>query len=276
MPTAKLEDVEIKYYTMGSGKPILFISGLGMDHRTWMSQILFFKDKFKVIVFDNRGIGESTSATGPYTMSIMAKDTVGLLDYLKVKKAYIVGSSMGGMIAQELAINYPEKVDKLVLCSTSAKVGKETRQRILQGLHEIVEGKVNNILSIDPRRILFERAFNYVMQLTFSKEFLEMNKKLIENTFKEYISKRGYGETLLKQIRGIIKHDTSRKLSKIESETLVITGTCDKIIPPRDSDYLYAKIPNSTLVKIVCGTHGMHHERAAEFNEEILKFLIKK
>ncbi|HDD57532.1 MAG TPA: alpha/beta hydrolase [Thermoplasmatales archaeon] len=273
MPTAKLGEVDIKYYTIGSGKPILFISGLGMDHRTWMPQMLFFKEKFKVIVFDNRGMGESTGSLGPYTIPIMAEDAVNLLEHLGIDKAHIVGSSMGGMIAQEMAINYPEKVDKLILCSTTAKLSKETRQQILQGLHNIVDGKVDNILSINPHRILFERAFNYIMQLTFSKEFLEMNKQFIENMLRNYSTKLSYTETLLKQIRGVTKHDTSRKIGKIKAETLVMTGTCDKLIPSKDSEILYNGISNSTLVKIVCGTHGMHHEKANEFNEEIFKFL---
>lgn len=272
MPFVRLSDVKLKYYTIGNHKPVVFIAGFGMDHRTWMPQITFFQDKAMVIVFDNRGVGESTGSSGPYTIQMMANDVVKLLDHLKIKKAHIVGSSMGGMIAQEIAINHPDSVDKLVLCSTTAKADKLTREKILQGFEELLKGKVDNIVDVNPYHIVFEKAFNYILQLTFSKEFLAENKHLIKKLLQDYFSKKHYVETIIKQIRAISKHDTCRRLSKIKAPTLVVTGTCDALISPENSEYLFEHIPTATLVKIVCGTHGMHHERADEFNEHILRF----
>ena len=272
MPFVQLKNVKLKYYTIGEGKPVVFIAGFGVDHRTWVPQITFFQDKNKVIVFDNRGIGESTGSPEPYTITMMAEDVICLLDHLKIKKTHVVGSSMGGMIAQELAINHPERVNKLVLSSTTAKADKTVRETILKGFEEMIEGKIDNIVEVNPRRILFEKAFNYILQLTFSEKFIRENKQLIESFIRDYLSKKNYVETLLKQSRAIAKHNTTKRLEKIKAPTLVITGTRDEFISPENSEYLFKHIPNATLVKIVGGTHGMHHERAEEFNEHVLRF----
>jgi pimeloyl-ACP methyl ester carboxylesterase len=94
--------------------------GLATDKNRWTAGVYFFKKYYKIVTFDNRGVGESDKPAGPYTTKMMADDTVGLMDHLGIKKANILGVSMGGMIALEIAINYPEKVSKLVLGCTFA------------------------------------------------------------------------------------------------------------------------------------------------------------
>ena len=273
MPYVNVENnVKIKYHTIGEGPPLLMLAGLGMDHKTWLPQIPYFKDDFKVIVFDNRGIGESSSSFGLYTIETMTDDAVAIIDHLDIKKTNIIGSSMGGMIAQEIAISHPEKVEKLILCSTTSKTNKNFKEKILDGLREIIDGG-KGMIDVDPHHILFKKAFNYILELTFSNQFISDNKKLIKKMLEEYLSKGVYVETLLKQIHAISKFDSSKRLSNINLPTLIITGTNDKFIPPENSEKLFQTIPNSVLVKIIGGTHGMHYENADEFNENVMRFL---
>lgn len=272
MPMAKLRKVKLSYNTTGNGFPIVFISGLGMDKMCWIYQVPDFQQHFKVIVFDNRGIGKSQGSIGPYSIKMMADDVAELLAYLEVKKAHIVGSSMGGMIAQELAINYPKVVEKLVLCSTFAKPYKII-ELMTKGIREFVNEEVKNIFNFNPKRILFEELFNYLLLQIFSESYIKENRPVIEKTLREYLSNITYAETFIKQLTAIHKHDTLARLNQISAETLVLTGTSDKLVPHGCSDTLAKRIPNSHLLKIDRGEHGMHFENPEQFNKIVIDYL---
>ena len=120
MPLTKLNGININYKVEGQGEPLVMIMGFAANQSSWIPQVPFFKKYYRVITFDNRGVGKSDKPRGPYSTKMMADDTVRLMDLLGIEKAYIMGASMGGMIAQELAINYPQRVMKLVLACTYA------------------------------------------------------------------------------------------------------------------------------------------------------------
>src|SRR4030042_6341962 len=120
MPIATANGIQINYKVEGQGDPLVMIMGLGSPRGGWSSQAPFFKKYFQVVIFDNRGVGKSEKPEGPYSTRMMADDAIKLMDHLGIKKARVLGASMGGMIAQELAINYPERVSKLVLACTFA------------------------------------------------------------------------------------------------------------------------------------------------------------
>src|SRR5512137_1250660 len=108
MPKVKVNGVTLDYEVEGQGDPLIMIIGLGSDQSNWRLQKGQFNKLFRVITFDNRGAGKSDKPPGPYSIKMMADDTIGLMDYLRIDKAHILGVSMGGMIAQEIAINYPD------------------------------------------------------------------------------------------------------------------------------------------------------------------------
>ncbi len=274
MPFVKVDNVKINYHVFGEGKPLVLISGLGTDHKTWFFQIPIFKDYFKVIVFDNRGMGKSTGSIKPYTTDLMAEDTKKLIDHLKIDKTHVLGSSMGGMIAQKLAINYPDNVDKLVLCSTSAKPGDNLREILKEGLKDIInyEGH-DDIFDVKPRIRIVRRILGFFLTQVFSDEFIHENKKLINELIEDYVSNPRYYETFVKQVRAIHRHNTLKDISKIKSETLVFTGSDDKLLPDTSSDILKKGISNAKLVKLKSANHGMHYENAEEFNRIVLDFL---
>ncbi|MEE8470206.1 MAG: alpha/beta hydrolase [Dehalococcoidia bacterium] len=122
MPTARIGDINVYYETYGEGQPLLLIAGLGADLTGWILQIPEFSRKYRVIVFDSRGSGRTDAPDMPYSIEMLADDTAGLLDALGVEKAHILGLSMGGCIAQELALKYPQRVKGLILAATLARL----------------------------------------------------------------------------------------------------------------------------------------------------------
>ena len=275
MPFAKINNVEINYHTVGDGQPLLFIAGLGVDNMCWIYQVPKFQERFKVIVFDNRGIGKSTGSITPYSIRMMADDAAELLKYLNIEKSHIVGTSMGGMIAQEIAINYPDMVDKLVLCSTFAKP-QNMVEIIMKGVKDIIGYNALDIFGINPHRLVFEKLFSYLLQQIFSEEFLLENKKLIEETLRKYLSKLTYVETFLKQTGAVYTHNTIDRLNLIKAETLIITGMEDKLVVPECSDILAEEISRSKLRKIEHAEHGMHFEMPDIINKIVIDFLSAK
>jgi pimeloyl-ACP methyl ester carboxylesterase len=121
MPKVKVDDIQMHYEVKGRGFPLVMIMGMMRTMETWDPRLVEGLSKhFKLVLFDNRGVGRTDICKGDYTIRRFADDTAGLMNALGISKAHVLGISMGGMTAQELALNYPEKVSKLVLCSTSS------------------------------------------------------------------------------------------------------------------------------------------------------------
>jgi len=119
MPKANIGDMEIYYEEHGQGPPLVMILGLGQDTATWSFQIPELSNRLRLIVFDNRDCGKSSRCLDDYTTRTMAQDTIGLMDHLGIDQAHICGTSMGGMIAQQVALVAPERVNSLILASTT-------------------------------------------------------------------------------------------------------------------------------------------------------------
>jgi 3-oxoadipate enol-lactonase len=122
MPTIKVSDIHMYYEIHGSGKPLVLIAGLGTDHTLFRLCVARLSQIYKVLIFDNRGVGNTNKPDVPYTIGMMADDTAALMNGIGIESAYVLGVSMGGRIAMELALRFPEKVKSLILVSTSASV----------------------------------------------------------------------------------------------------------------------------------------------------------
>lgn len=120
MPEASLGKIKLHYEEQGQGPPLMMILGLGQDMNTWAFQVPNFSKHFRVIRFDNRDSGRSSRSEEPYTTRTMASDTLGLMDHLGIERAHILGTSMGGMIALEVALQAPDRVMSLILASTTS------------------------------------------------------------------------------------------------------------------------------------------------------------
>src|SRR5581483_8431240 len=121
MPTARVNDIAMYYVEAGAGEPLVLVMGLGGDHLAWGFQLRPFAERYRVIAFDNRGAGRTDAPDVPYTTPLMASDTLALMDTLGIERAHVLGVSMGGMIAQEMALAAPERIHTLHLACTLAR-----------------------------------------------------------------------------------------------------------------------------------------------------------
>jgi pimeloyl-ACP methyl ester carboxylesterase len=271
MPKAEVKEVNIYYKVHGQGEPLLLIMGLTGIQRAWVFQIRAFKKYYQVITFDNRGRGKTGKPSEPYTIKMMAEDTVGLMDYLKVDKAHILGISLGGMIAQEMAINYPERVRKLILASTTAGGGgiSDTPSELRRAMGLKDSFSEANVRGVDFRSMDFEKVMRAIVSLSFNKRLFRM---VFVPLSKIHVKRIGLGN-FMTQFEASRTHNTLDRLHLIEVPTLVITGTEDRLVPPRSSEALASRIPHARLVKIEGGSHSLFMEMRGRFNKEVLDFL---
>ena len=269
MPKVKVNGVGIAYEICGSGEPLVMIQGLGSPRVGWFFQKLTFRKYFRVIMLDNRGVGKSDKPAGGYTVKDMADDVVGVMDHLGIDRAHIVGASMGGMVAQEIAINYPDRVDKLVLsCTTSGINDADSRmeqQKVLGLGGGSAEADLDNLDWKEMGRVM-----RSVVGLSFNRRLARL---FFIPVAKLYFRFEGIVIGIIGQLKAVADHNTLDRLSKIKAPTLVIVGTEDKILPPVSSEIIAGNVTNARLVKIDGGSHSFFIERMREFNREVLSFL---
>jgi pimeloyl-ACP methyl ester carboxylesterase len=174
MGKVKIDSIELYYEEHGSGDPLLLIMGLAADSVAWMFQIPAFAERYRTIVFDNRGVGRSDKPPGPYSIHQMANDTAGLLDALGIERAHVVGVSMGGMIAQELALNHPQRVRGLVLACTYPEPDADVERQREFSLKQF-RGSISTTgeMQIDVSAIDPLHFFQHLLPTVFNQEFID-------------------------------------------------------------------------------------------------------
>ncbi len=274
MPKAKIHEIELYYEEHGAGDPLLCIMGMAAPCEGWALQLPAFAERYRTIVYDNRGVGRSTKPSGPYTTHEMADDAAGLLDHLGIERAHVVGVSMGGMIAQELALRHPARVRGPVLACTYPEPDAETERMRTVSVTElggtISEPGLNKISfsGLDP--MMF---FQHLLPKVFSRGFIEREMSTLVGLFGGVLQWGFSIEAILAQVEACITHRTTDRLAQIQSPTLVFTGDADEIIPPANSEILARAIPGARLVKVPGGSHGFNFETPQIFNREVLDFL---
>jgi pimeloyl-ACP methyl ester carboxylesterase len=261
VPHIKVADIQIYYEIHGSGPQTLtLIRGLGADLRAWFPQIPEFSLHFRTIVFDNRGAGRTDKPNAPYSIKQMADDTQRLLEALEIRRTALLGISMGGMIAQEFAIHYPEKLSCLILgCTTfggteSVPASKETLAAILAGAGED-----------EKTRLLQEQA-------VFCDDTIANHRDVITANAEARSQFPIPQFALFRQADAIRMHDTSTRVGQIQVPTLVMTGTQDRLIPPENSRLIATRIP-SAILKELPGGHLFMTEYPDVFNRTVTGFV---
>lgn len=249
------------YEVHGEGQPLLLISGLGSDMNGWALQIPEFAKKYCVIAFDNRGSGRTDAPYHAYSIPMMAKDTVGLMDALSIEKAHVLGVSMGGYIAQEVAIRYPGRVESLILVTTS--VGPYLLK--ISILQAWARQALRDMSPMTFFQIMLPFMFN---DGSFeSPGVLEMAVGTIA----------GHSSTppdvLARQMIACVEHDARDRIGQIAAPTLVIAGKEDPFVPFSLSEELAASIPYARLRVLDGGGHGFNASMADKFNQAVLAFL---
>jgi pimeloyl-ACP methyl ester carboxylesterase len=274
MSTARVGSVELYWEEHGSGDPLLLIMGLAADSRAWMFQIPDFAARYRTIAFDNRGVGRSAKPAGPYTIHQMADDAAGLLDALHIARAHVVGVSMGGMIAQELALRHPERVRGLVLACTYPEPDADVERQREFSIQQF-GGSVNasGELSIDLSALDPMMFFQHLLPTVFNQEFIERELAKLLPLFTGALEYGFSMEAILGQVEAVMGHKATDRLHQIAAPTLVITGDADRLVPPGNSDILARHIPRAKLVKIPGGSHGFNFETPDVFNRHVLDHL---
>jgi pimeloyl-ACP methyl ester carboxylesterase len=263
IPSKKVHvgDIDIAYKIFGKGDPILLlINGYSQAMDNW-DQILLERLAFNhtVIIFDNRGIGNTTSGEKGFSMVQFANDTASLLDVLQIKQIDVLGYSMGGMIAQELALNYPDRVEKLIIYASTCG-GKEF----------IISQDVINRLSNGTGSAM--DRIERLVHLFYPEEWRNENPNYLKDLPKttETISNK----TLDQQTEAIFNWTgVCTKLKNITQPTLVIVGTDDVIVSPINSLLITERIPGAWLVQIKGGGHGLMYQYPEHFNKVFQTFL---
>lgn len=265
MPKVKVNDINIYYEIQGNGEVLVLISGYGANLKSWFRQIFFFSQEYRVIAFDNRGTGRSDKPDVPYTMKMMANDVAGLLEAIGIDTAHVWGTSMGGAIAQEFAIRYPEKVISLILGGTSCG-----------GIHEIksdpaVMAQLLNMANV--KQVTPEEWVGQLLPIVFTKEFIHSNQDIIKDIIKNRAEYETPANGYRRQAEAAAGHDTYNRLPKIMAPTLVIAGSADRVVPVKNSKLLASMIPNAQLVILENVGHGFNVEAEEKTNSTVLDFL---
>jgi pimeloyl-ACP methyl ester carboxylesterase len=267
LPKATVGDITIQYETYGEGETLLLIAGLGACARVWFRQIPYLSRSYQVLAFDNRGAGASDKPDAPYSMEMLAGDTAGLLDELGIGKAHVYGVSMGGMIAQELALRHPQRVTSLILGCTTC--GGD--QRILPSTDTIAF-----LLDADRwERLAPDERTRASLPFNLSQAFIEGNPELIEEYVAMVAANSPPPYAFVRQREAVTAHDTCDRLPLISAPTLVVSGSADRQVPVENSRLLASRIPSAELVILEGMGHGFFIEAAEEASRAILDFLAR-
>lgn len=259
MALLRINGTDLFYEERGQGLPILWLQGLGADHTAWSPQLARFSARFHCLAPDNRGSGR-TAPGGHFDLRTMATDAIALLDArAPATPAHVVGLSMGGSIAQELALLAPERVRSLVLVSAFARV--EPR------LHELLLAW----RAIYPRVPVaaFQQQANTWL---FSWRFFE-RPGAAAGVIAYAERQSPPPDWFIAQIDASLTHDTAARLPALTLPTLVISGAEDALAPPRLGRDLAARIPNTRFVEIAEAGHSVNLEQQRAFNEAVMAFV---
>jgi pimeloyl-ACP methyl ester carboxylesterase len=254
-------DIDIAYKTFGKGDPILLINGYSFTMDSWDPTLLeTLASNHTVIIFNNRGIGNTTSGTKQFSIEQFANDTAGLLEALNIKKADVLAWSMGGRIAQELALSYPDKVGRLVLyaigCGGEGSVPQSQEVR-------------NEFIN---RTGTAEERIARLVPLFFPEEWRNENPNYLENIPKT--TETVLNETLNKQIEAAVSSpSTCDRIKNMTQPTLVIVGTDDAATPAPNNLRMAELIPRAWYVQINGGGHGLMYQYPEQFSGIVETFL---
>lgn len=261
MAIAEVNGQRLYYEVHGDGEPLLCVAGLTCDTLVWIPQIQAFAAAHRTVIFDNRDAGQSSMAASGYEIADMASDAIALADELGLESFHLLGVSMGGAIAQEIALQAPDRVRTLTLAVTFADGGPYARR-----LAEVWGARV--------RQVSYEQHVDELMLLNHSQAFYE-NPEMVE-----FIRAAMLGnphpqpaEAFGRQLLACAGQDTLDRLGSLTMPTHVIGGEYDILIPIWKSRAIADAIPGAKLTVLSGAPHGLTIERAEEFNAAVLEFI---
>ena len=266
MPYKKVNDIKIYYEIHGppDGTPLLLLEGWGCPLWTWFRQLEAFSQRYKVIIFDNRGTGKTSKPDHEYTIEMLATDAKGLLDTLEITKTHIFGISMGGFIAQQFAISYPHVVGGLAISSTYFG---EANPRTITASDETLTA----IFTYPNETLSLDQAMAIRRSTAWSASFLKANRPLIKQMDRWLFDNLQPDYARRRQEQARFSFDSEAGLNMLTTPTLILHGKRDLVIPPENAEMLLKAIANSRLVYFKDGPHRIDIERHQDFNATILE-----
>jgi 3-oxoadipate enol-lactonase len=258
MPFAENNGVKIYWEEEGSGDPILLVMGLGWPSYMWYRTKPLLVKRYRTITLDNRGAGRSDVPVGPYPIALMASDAAAVLDAAGVESAHLYGVSMGGMIAQEFALQYPKRVKSLILGCTAAG-GPESKR---------AEPEVLEVLT--RQGMTSEEAARAINPYIYDKGTLQSR---IEEDMKIRLQWTAPSEGYLAQLQGIILWEAYSRIAKIAAPTLVVHGETDQLVPAENGRLIAQRISGSKLVMIPQASHIFSTDQPDAAHKQVLEFL---
>jgi pimeloyl-ACP methyl ester carboxylesterase len=285
MPFARAGSIQIHYELHGpaigtvDAAPALLIMGLASDAHAWEKQLPALSASRPVVAFDNRGCGRSSKPAGAYTSAEMAADAVAVLDAAGVARAHVVGMSLGGLVAQELALLHPGRVRSLALLATFAHADLTLQRAADAGIASTSDAgdlaSLVEALSRGAANVDFFVVFAYLTKLVFSTAYLKDERAYLSSFFARSLQYGVSIDGLAGQIQAAIAHDTRERLVNLNVPTLVALGTADALVPPNLSRVLASKIPRARLVEVENGPHGLNFESAQVVNKLLSEWFFE-
>jgi 3-oxoadipate enol-lactonase len=258
---AKSADAKLYYQSTGSGQPVLLISGLGMAATGWWRTIPVLAQGLRVLAFDNRGVGRSELTRGPYSLAQMADDAVAVLDAAGEESAHVYGISMGGMIAQEIALRHPKRVRRLVLgASTPGGYRHELPDQVILAFLERRVGM--------PAEEAVWASVPYNYGRATRRRYAERIGEDVVQRLRFPVHPEGYKA----QLAAAWRHDAAARLDEISAGTLVLHGSEDRMVPPANGLRLAQAIPRARL-KLLKGAGHLYTTDDPRADREVLRFL---
>ncbi|MBI2724374.1 MAG: alpha/beta fold hydrolase [Chloroflexi bacterium] len=261
MPAVRAGAVELHYRDDGAGHPALFIQGLGVDHRGWSGVTRTLSSGMRCISYDNRDIGRSSLCDAPYDIIDLASDAVALLDALEIPRADIVGVSMGGGIAQELAIRHPARVRRLVLASTYTS--SDPRGRAIFTAQSMLRA------TLEREAYLRATLWSVYTHEDYRREGL-IEQAIIRAAANDLWQPQDAYE---RQVAATLTVETEDRLGEIAAPALIINGSDDILTPMRFAQTLARGISGSRLSVVEGAGHGMIWSHTEAVTQEIRTFL---
>jgi pimeloyl-ACP methyl ester carboxylesterase len=262
MAEVSINDLKFYYEEHGSGEPLVLIAGYTCDVSHWEGILEALASKFHVLIFDNRGAGRSASPDSPYSIEMLAEDCKSLVEALGWKKFHVLGHSMGGAIAQTLAVKAPEKIEKLVLSNTFLSI-KPVQATVLQFFLELRKQRVDVATQI-----------RGLLPWIFSNEFCSSKagiEEVIQNLMNYTYPQSFVGQK--RQLEALLAFDSEEWVGNISVPTLVIGGAEDILTPRLDGEKMSKKIPESQLYTFPHIGHDPVHERPDQYVQVVSEFL---
>jgi len=260
MPKANIGDAEIYYESHGNGDQLLLVSGLGGVAAYWKPNLPALAAKYRVIVHDHRGIGQSSRSMIKYSVDQMTDDVVRLMDSLKIERAHLVGHSTGGAIGQTMAIKHPERLKSMVLFSTWTKSDAFFLR--------IFEARKTLLLKGGPAA--YSRAASVFL---YPDWWVNANEKLLDERERAGVANFPPVEIVASRIDAIVAFDRTAELGRIRTPTLVLVAKDDILTPPYFSHELAKVIPGAKLKILERGGHCSSESALEDFNRALLEFL---